>query len=432
MSQPGPIAPRIVVDPGGYSAANIGDAAMLAALLGRLRRRWPAARIACHTLEPAWLQALDAAAVPLDPGGAHAWNLEGAVAARLRLRPSSCAVALAGGRWLRRASPGAGRRLARAARRGMGRDPDVVDAYLDDVRRADLVVKAGAGALTDAFAWHAYEALETLALGQRAGAVTALVGQGIGPIDDPALRRRAAEVLMRADLVALRDGAASRVLVDAMGVGVERIVVTGDDALALVAGRPPSAGDGLGINLRRAGYAGLEPPHVAAIGDVVRAQAARGRRPIALPIDRHADVDDLGAIRRCVAPLALDPGDGPRTPEAFLSAVDACRAVVTGSYHGAVFALGSGIPVVAISASAYYTHKLTGLVGQFGGACRVVDARHPRFAERLREALDAAWAEPDLVRVDLRAAAVRQVAGAEAAFARLAACVEARPPRTRD
>jgi polysaccharide pyruvyl transferase WcaK-like protein len=427
MSQPGSTALRIVVDPGGYSAANIGDTAMLAAVLGRLRRRWPAARIACHTLEPAWLRALDSAAVPLDPGGAHAWNLEGAVAARLGLRPGPCAGVVAGGRRLRRASPGAGRWLARAARRGMGRDPSVVDAYLDDVRRADLVVKAGAGALTDAFAWHAYEALETLALGQRAGAVTALVGQGIGPIDDPALRRRAAEVLAQANLVALRDGAASRVLVDTMGVAGDRIAITGDDALALVVGRPSPAGrDGLGINLRCAGYAGLEPPHVATIGDAVRAQASRGRRPIPLPIDRHADVDDLGAIRRCVAPLALDPGDGPRTPEAFLSAVEPCRAVVTGSYHGAVFALGSGIPVVAISASAYYTHKLTGLVAQFGAACRVVDARHPRFAERLHEAIDAAWAEPEHVRADLRAAAVRQVADAEAAFARLAACVEAR------
>jgi polysaccharide pyruvyl transferase WcaK-like protein len=427
MSLPGSTAPRILVDPGGYDGANIGDAAMLVAVLGRLRRRWPAARIACHTLEPGWLHDLDAAVVPLDPGGVHAWNLEGAIAARLGLRPRACAAVMAGGRRLRRASPGAGRWLARTARRALGRDPSAVDAYLAEVRHADLVVKAGAGAFTDTFAWHAYEALDTLALAQRAGAVTAVVGQGIGPLDDAGLRRRAAEVLSEVDVVALRDGAASRVLVAAMGVADDRVTITGDDALALVVGRPVAArGDGLGINLRCAGYAGLEPEHVAAIGDVVRRHAARGRRPVALPIDRHAGVDDLGAIRGCLAPLSIAPGDGPRTPGAFLTAVESCRVVVTGSYHGAVFALGSGVPVVAITASSYYTHKLTGLAGQFGGACRLADAREPRFTARLHEAIDAAWGEPDRVRIELRAAAAGQVAQAEAAFARLAACVDAR------
>ena len=419
--------PRVLVDPGGYDGANIGDAAMLVALLSRIRRRWPAARIACHAADPAWLRGLDADAVPVDPGGAHAWNLEGAIAARLGVAVRMAGPALVAGRALRQAWPDAGRRLARVARRALGRDPAAVDRYLDEVRRADLIVKAGAGAITDAFAWHAYQALDTVAMGQRAGAVTALVGQGIGPIADRRLRRRAGEVLRGADLVALRDGAASHDLVARLGVPPERVTITGDDALALLAGRPPAASPaGLGVNVRCAVYAGLDAPAVAAIGDVLRAQAARGRHLVALPIERHADVDDLGAIARCVAPLTLDAGGAPRTPGAFVDTVEGCRAVVTGSYHGAVLALGSGVPAVAVTASRYYTHKMTGLAGLFGGSCRIVDARQADFPERLRDAIDAAWDDPASVRTGLRAAAAEQAARGHAAFDRLADRVDAR------
>jgi hypothetical protein len=94
-----------------------------------------------------------------------------------------------------------------------------------------------------------------------------------------------------------------------------------------------------------------------------------------------------------------------------------------------VLALGAGIPAVTISASRYYTHKLTGLAGQFGGACRIADAAAPRFAECLREAIDAAWEEPGTVRASLRASAVRQVASGDAAFDELAERVEARVRR---
>jgi polysaccharide pyruvyl transferase WcaK-like protein len=428
MTTGGGAGPRIVVDPGAYDGANIGDTAMLMVALRRLRRRWPAARIAVHTLDVGWLRTLDAAAEPLDPGGAHAWNLEGAVAARLGLACDRSGRLLATGRALRRGAPPLGRALARFARRAMGRDGTAVGAYLDAVTQADLVIKTGAGAVNDTFGWHAYEALETLDLGRCAGAVTALVGQGIGPIVDPALGRRAAEVLAGVDLIALRDDAASRPLLIAMGVAADRIVVTGDDALALCDGRaaPSSRGDTLGVNLRCAAYAGVAPGDVARIGAVLRGQAARGRALVALPIDRHPDVDDLAAIGACLVPLVIDGADAPTTPEAFLRRVAACRVVVTGSYHGAVLALGSGIPVVAIAASPYYVHKFAGLAGLFGAACRVEGVSHPQFVDRLDAAIDEAWQEGDAVRDQLRAAAARQVATGEAAFDRLADRVDAR------
>jgi polysaccharide pyruvyl transferase WcaK-like protein len=187
-----------------------------------------------------------------------------------------------------------------------------------------------------------------------------------------------------------------------------------------------SSGQALGVNLRCAGYAGLAPAAVARIGEVLRGQAARGRPLVPLPIDRHADVDDLAAIRGCLAPLEIDGADAPTTPDAFVRRVATCRVVVTGSYHGAVLALGSGIPAVAIAASPYYVHKFTGLAGLFGDACRVEAVSHPQFAARLAAAIDQAWDGAEAVRGDLLAAAAGQVAAGDAAFDRLGDRVDTR------
>ena len=55
----------------------------------------------------------------------------------------------------------------------------------------------------------------------------------------------------------------------------------------------------------------------------------------------------------------------PTSPEAVMKNVSACRMVVTGSYHAAVFALSQGIPALTISKSAYYDSKFNGLGDMF-------------------------------------------------------------------
>src|SRR5690606_27264326 len=68
-------------------------------------------------------------------------------------------------------------------------------AFLRFFRAADLLFVSGAGGFTDPFKNHALTTLQLIETAQRNGKPTALVGQGLGPWDDPALRAAAEQTL---------------------------------------------------------------------------------------------------------------------------------------------------------------------------------------------------------------------------------------------
>ena len=121
-----------------------------------------------------------------------------------------------------------------------------------------MVVSTGAGLLTDDYARLAIDVLDMLDLAKRRhGAVTALLGHGIGPISNAALLRRAGEVLPTVDLITLREEVVGRPLLLSLGVEPDRIATTGDDALELafrVEPAPTTHRTRLGFNLRLARY----------------------------------------------------------------------------------------------------------------------------------------------------------------------------------
>ena len=115
-------------------------------------------------------------------------------------------------------------------------DPDdrrLVRAHVALLARADLVIATGMGGITDVFPRYASELLETMAAAQRAGAATALMGQGLGPIGDPRLLKDAAKVLRNVDLIGLREDRAGHPLLQQLGVSSGRTLTTGDDAIEL-------------------------------------------------------------------------------------------------------------------------------------------------------------------------------------------------------
>jgi colanic acid/amylovoran biosynthesis protein len=367
---------NVVIEPGSHTGANIGDVAMLAVALERLRRGWPGAAVQVQGVNGASLAAIDAEAQLLDPYGSVAWSYFH--------------------------SP----LLARLALMARGRRPGAVRDYLAAVRAADLVLVSGGGFLNDVFRRHALIVLDTLELAIESGAVTALVGQGLGPIADRHLRRRIAEVLPRVGLITLREGVAGLPLLASIGVPSDRVRVTGDDAIALAyAARTETIGTTLGVNLRVAPYSGLGEDDVERVGRALREHGA----PLT-PIPISAE--DCAPIGRIVGQSI----GAPRTVADVLGVLPGCRAVVTGSYHAAVFALSMGIPAVALARSAYYIAKFRGLASQFGSACRVVLTSGPE----LREAIDDAWSSAAEARPELLDAARRQIALGEAAFAVLA------------
>jgi len=99
--------------------------------------------------------------------------------------------------------------------------------------------------------------------------------------------------------------------------------------------------------------------------------------------------------------------------------VSGCRALVTSTYHVAVFALSQGIPVVGLSTSAYYDDKFHGLAEMFGTGLTVVQLDDEGLDTVLAQAIRTTWAEAPQLRGPLQQKALEQIAASKAAFARI-------------
>jgi colanic acid/amylovoran biosynthesis protein len=276
-----------------------------------------------------------------------------------------------------------------------------------------LLVVSGMGGLNDAFAKRASRLLSTVELAGEHGVPVALLGQGIGPAREPAFRERLAMALSHADLIALRERVSGPALLDEIGVPRHIVRVTGDDAIEpAYQARPERLGTCLGVNVRVAEYAGVDDGTVDALRGVLRGAGERlGIRVVPVPIShRHGglDANTNRALLREIDP-DTDGGAALRTPEAVMEQVGRCRLVVTGSYHGGVFALAQGIPVIGLVNSAYYADKFLGLADMFGSGCEVVSLGDREFPGALAAAIDRGWASAECARPALLAAAAQQI-----------------------
>jgi polysaccharide pyruvyl transferase WcaK-like protein len=416
----------IFLDHSGHALTNLGDVAMLQAAATRLSARFPGWRLRIPTSAPERLGRFCPATESLPADGLRELAGQGYLPLRHRLP--------------RRMAAGAARLEARLR----GRHPEWLDSLalrrarpgspggraaaeiLSALGGSDLFVAAGGGYLTDAFPDKAWSALTLLRRAQRRGIPTALVSQGIGPLEEPALRALAARVLVRADLIALREGRSGPSLLASVGVDGGRFVVTGDDAVAAAyAARREGDGDrspaALGINLRSASYAGLDGEAMAAVGAAVRRIAAELRAPIApLPIALDEAGSDSAAIRDALGETGSAEPE-PSDPAGAIARTSRCRVVVTASYHAAVFALAPGIPSVGISRTRYYAGKLGGLEDLFGPGARVVSLDEPAWKDRLASDVRDLWAGARERRAALLGAAGDQVRRQEDAYDRIAA-----------
>jgi colanic acid/amylovoran biosynthesis protein len=284
---------------------------------------------------------------------------------------------------------------------------------------ADLFLMSGRGGLTDQFEDEGHATLEQIRVASELGASTALLGQGIGPMTVDRLRNRAAEVLPRVDLIALREERTGPGLLRELGVASVRVRITGDDAIA-TALRHPASSDArsIGVSVRVAEYARMSP---ASAEEVLSPLMALGERlgaplvPVPLSVHPHeGDVETLSAVLgvRC---------DAPTSPATALEMIGRCRVIATGTYHAALFALAQGVPAVCFSRSPYYDDKFLGLREMFGPWCEVIAAAEPDPAARVSELVErayGAWPEPS---AGLRAAARRQEEASRAAYKRLPA-----------
>ena len=420
---------NILIDSCSYNCQNVGDLAMLMVAVSRLRELWPAASIRVITNAPDRI-ARHCGNVDTVPVRGRQQLLDERLLGRVRRwLPSGMATSLEHLEEqlvLRRPRLYLGSMRLKAALRG--RRVTEPFAFLQAIHEADLVVVNGAGIMTDAFRESALGILATLELAVRRGVPTAIFGQGFGPITDPTLWQRAADVLPFVSLIGVREATASVPLLNALRVNPANVIVTGDDALEMafsaLARRhrfDPYGPPKIGVNVRVASYAGVEAGALSVVRDVL-ANVARERhaRMIPIPIARHGgrmDVDTLRGLLR-----GLGEGDGGAsldTPQLVIDRIGECRVMVTGSYHGAVFALAQGIPVVTLVKSAYYDIKMKGLRQQYGAGCQIVRLDDEALETRLSEAIDRAWIDADRLQGLLLNRTADQIQRGREAYARL-------------
>jgi colanic acid/amylovoran biosynthesis protein len=302
-----------------------------------------------------------------------------------------------------------------------------MNAFFEALLGADLVVASGGGYITDAFAGHAIGILSVLEKAMQLGKPTAMLGQGLGPVQSKKLLNKATSILPSVHLIALRESRAGLPFLDSLGVARDRVVTTGDDAIELAyEAHAPELGNGIGVNLRVSPYSKVDRTLIKKVRAVLQNVAGKYNVPmIPLPISLVDVESDARTIRELLAGYAdvSDREQSPDTPCKVLREVSRCRLVVTGSYHAGVFALAQGIPVVGLASSSYYVYKFLGLADQFGTGVQSVFLGDEQLHEKLMTAIDLAWRSAGQIRPQLLEAARQQIEFSRLAYQRLYAAV---------
>ena len=425
---------RILVENGCYDLRNIGDIAMLQTAVERLSSLWPHALIEVITDDPKLLLKYCPRVKAVPSNGRRIWfknrKLSGGI---LGMIPRTAAERFSG-IWplIRNHRPAVARALLKlnAKYRGIDKEIDDLDMFLDALFSADIVVVSGAGFITDSFEDHTSMVLSLLEAAAENGKMTAMLSQGIGPIENELYRARVKKVLASVNLIAIREKRTSLPLLNSLEIGNGNLIVTGDDAIekaySLRASQP---GNAIGVNTRVAKYSGVEGYHVQMIRLVLQEEASNLRCPlIGLPILlRDKKTSDIHTIKRILD--GYNDSDGLELlyhPEEVMERTAKCRVVVTGSYHPAVFALSQGTPVVAFYNSPYYKDKFLGLAEQFGCGCEVISLNDKRFMSHLTEAINDAWLLAEELRPKLLEAAEKQIEAGTEAYNRLYEMLESR------
>ncbi|WP_433723615.1 polysaccharide pyruvyl transferase family protein [Nocardia sp. CA-129566] len=431
---------RVLVENGEYWLRNRGDIAMMVVTVERIRERWPRARIGVLTHQPGVLRALVPEAEPIC-GPGWSWGSEGWQG--LLNRTAGTKLVGPAALWWRATTDGPKDRLRAIRTRGRGESAapqeHAVAPELEfpveipaAVEQASLVLANGGGYMTDVDRYQAHRTLNLLEYASALDIPTALIGQGMGPMRDPYLVQRAAEVLPKVDVVALREGRRGPELLGEFGVAPDRVLVTGDDAVEFAyRSRDARIGADIGVCLRVADYAQVSLEAQGIVGQVVRTRATElDAGLVPLIISEYASEDRLSTLPLLVgAAKPLPPVGRGGTPADVARQVGQCRVLVTSAYHLAVFALSQGIPAVGITASEYYDDKFHGLAQMFGTGLRVVHLNDPKLEQELTMALDELWDDAPALRDPLQQRAVDQIDAGRSGLERVFGLVENGPVR---
>ena len=413
---------RILLENSGYDLLNYGDLAMLQVAVVRLRHLFSDAQIGVLTSSPERLAVHCPDALPVPVWGRDLFFGPGTMLGRFhKLAPGM--ETLARNRYPQWASRAIQRRM-----NGRGVPAGQIEAYQEAVCAADLVIATGGGYLTDAFPDMVRGVTRTLRFAARQGKPLALLGQGLGPLENKELSEAVRGVLPDARFISLREGRSGPRLLERLNYPAERILVTGDDAIESAHTQTPALmGDGIGVSIRATSYSGVDPALFKELGAVLSRIADTLRAPlIPVPISFYEDGQDARSLRELLGErlTSKDGGATLDSPLAVMREASKCRIVVTGSYHAGVFALSQGIPVVALNRSSYYQGKFDGLAHQFGTGCAVIALSDADWATQLTALIPTLYRDAETLRPALLESAARQIAQSREAYARLPGLVK--------
>lgn len=265
--------------------------------------------------------------------------------------------------------------------------------------RARLLISGGGSLVQDVTsARSAAYYLGVIAAASARRVPVAVIGQGIGPIGRPWVRRLARWAFGRAAAISVRDAESAQTLA---ALGVTRPAHRGADLAVLMPPAPPArvrellaksrldaAGARVGIGVRA--WPGLFD--AVSLGHEIRRFAAERRAAVAVfPFDRLRD----RAISDAVAFAAGGRLVEAASPQDLLGLVGAMDLVVGIRLHALVFAASQGVPAVGLS----YDPKVSAFAGEHG-----LPALPPGApVAALRETLATAWDDRPAIRARLEA-----------------------------
>ncbi len=433
---------RIIVATGLNAGAaeykNMGDVAMLQVAVTRLMSLWPAAHIEVLTESPSNLARYCPGATPVPRAGCTCWVGDRIFLGRyheflpkwasIRLSKLKRAIGL---RWPALLEFLINLRLR--FRDGSGRRRDF-NGFLKALKNSGLLVVCGSGGFADSCREWNLSILGTMEAAIRRGIPVVMFGQGMGPLNDPIVLSRARAVLPQVTLITLRGTRGGQALLESIGVSSARVLTTGDEAVELAyAARVNEPGYAVGINLRVAPYAHVKADSIEEVRPVLQEFARRHKAPLhPIPIAFHEYANDHQTIRRLLTGFD-DESDGGRsldTPPMLVKQVARCRILVTGAYHGAVFALAQGIPVICLTNSPYYLAKFQGLEDLFGVGCTTVMLGETDFPSKLAAAIESTWNSAEVVRLPLLRSARSQDESSRRAYHRVKCLLDSEARQT--
>ena len=284
-----------------------------------------------------------------------------------------------------------------------------VPGFLRVMGRCRLYVNGGGSLIQDVTSSRSlWYYLFTLWAAKRRGCRVMMYGCGIGPVNRPGNRKLASRVIDRCvDAITLR-GSRSREVLEAFGVTKPEILVTSDPALFLKSapeaeidrtmaqlGLEPR-GSYFGLCVRR--WPGMEEkaPLFAAAADY--AYETYGMQPVLLTVNSDQDEPITQQVRSLIhAPCAVASGQLPL--ETTIGVIGRMRGVVAMRLHALIFAASQAVPLAAVS----YDPKVASFLEDLHQS-NCLDFAHFHSAEQLYSLVDAAACAD---REALRAAATR-------------------------